>query len=47
MSDLKNEEYQDYKMAMCAIDSFTKFLTIVPLKSKIRIRFFSGSYGIL
>jgi hypothetical protein len=34
MSDLKNEEYQDYKIAMCAIDSFTKFLTIVPLKSK-------------
>ena len=25
MSDLKNEEYQDYKLAMCAIDSFTKF----------------------
>ena len=38
MSDLKTEEYQDYKLAMCAIDSFTKFLTVVPIKSvKIRI----------
>ena len=34
MSDLKHEEYQDYKMAMCAIDSFTQFLTSVPLNSK-------------
>jgi hypothetical protein len=42
MSDLKNEEYQDYKLAMCAIDSFTKFLTVVPLKSKNESNFLAG-----
>ena len=45
MSDLKNEEYQDYKLAMCAIDSFTKFLTVVPLKSKSEADFLVGLMG--
>ena len=47
MSDLKNEEYQDCKLAMCAIDSFTKFLTVVPLKTKSESDFFGWSYGAL
>ena len=34
MSALKNEEQQKFKIAMCAIDAFTRFLTVVPLKSK-------------
>ena len=34
MSDLKNEEPQKFKMAMCAIDAFTRFLTVVTVKSK-------------
>ena len=42
MSDLKNEEYQDYKLAMCAIDSFTKFLSVVPIKSKSESDFLAG-----
>ena len=42
MSDLKNEEYQDYKLAMACSDSFTKFLTIVPLNSKSESDFLAG-----
>ena len=42
MSDLKNEEQQQFKLAMCAIDSFTRFLTIVPLKSKNEANFLAG-----
>ena len=42
MSDLKNEEYQDYKLAMCAIDSFTKFLLVVPITSKSESDFLAG-----
>jgi hypothetical protein len=42
MSDLKNEEYHDYKMAMCTIDSFTKFLAVIPLKSKSESDFLAG-----
>ena len=38
----KNEEYQIFKIAMCAIDSFTKFLIVVPLKSKSESDFLSG-----
>ena len=42
MSDPKNEEYQDYKSAMCCIDSFTNFLIVVPLKSKSESDFLAG-----
>ena len=42
MSDLKNEEQQKFKLAMCAIDSFTRFLTVVPLKSKNEANFLAG-----
>ena len=42
MSDLKNEEQQQFKLAMCAIDSFTRFLTVVPLKSKNEANFLAG-----
>ena len=42
MSDLKGDEQQDYKLAMCCIDSFTKFLSVVPLKSKNEANFLSG-----
>ena len=38
----KNEEYQDYKLAMCAIDSFTICLTVVPWKSKSESDFLAG-----
>ena len=38
----KNEEYQDYKLAMCAIDSFAKCLTVVPIKSKSESDFLAG-----
>ena len=34
MSDLKGEGPQRSKAGMCAIDSFTKFLAVVPLPSK-------------
>ena len=42
MSDLKNEEQQRFKLAMCAIDAFTRFLTVVPLKSKAEGDFLAG-----
>ena len=42
MCDLKNEEYQDYKLAMCAIDSFANFLIVVPIKSKSESDFLAG-----
>ena len=42
MSDLKNEEHQKYKLAMCAIDAFTRFLTVVPLKGKNEANFLAG-----
>ena len=34
MSDLKEDNQQKFEVAMCAIDSFTKFSSIGPLKSK-------------
>jgi hypothetical protein len=34
MSDLKSEEQQRFKIGMCAIDAFTRFLAVVPIKSK-------------
>ena len=34
ISDLKNEEQQKFKLAVCAIEAITRFLTVVPLKSK-------------
>ena len=34
MSDLKrNEHQQEYHMAMCAVDAFAKFASVVPFKS--------------
>ena len=42
MSDLKNEEQQRFKIGMCAIDAFTRFLTVVPIKSKSESDFLAG-----
>ena len=42
MSDLKNENQQRFKTAMCGIDSFTRFLTVIPLKSKSESDFLAG-----
>lgn len=42
MSDLKDEDQQKFKVALCAIDSFTRFLTVIPLKSKGESDFLAG-----
>ena len=42
LSDLKDEEQQKFKTALCAIDSFSRFLTVVPLKSKSESDFLAG-----
>ena len=42
MSDLKDEEQRRFTTAMCAIDSFTKFLTVVPMPSKKEPDFLAG-----
>ena len=42
MADLKDEEQQKFKAALCAIDSFSRFLTAVPLKSKSESDFLAG-----
>ena len=42
MADLKDEEQQKLKAALCAIDSFSRFLTVVPLKSKSESDFLAG-----
>ena len=41
MADLKDEQ-QKFKAALCAIDSFSRFLTVAPLKSKSESDFLAG-----
>ena len=38
----KDEEQQKFKAALCAIDSFSRFLIVVPLKSKSESDFLAG-----
>ena len=40
MSDLKGEDQDKFKHAMLCIDAFTKFLSVVPIKSKSEGDFF-------
>ena len=42
MSDLKDEEQQKFKTALCASDLFSRCLTVVPLKSKRESDFLAG-----
>ena len=42
MADLKGEEQKRYAGAMCAIDSFTKFVAVEPMKTKMEHAFLSA-----
>ena len=42
MSDLKGEDQDKFKHAMLCIDTFTQFLSVVPIKSKSEGDFLAG-----